>query len=127
MDAAELIRRMKAQRRAWHELDDPPRRALQLERPAEMAVMKWRGSGLTTERVPELLRECVVDWRGFTEADLLGASIGGDTEQPFDREVFSIYIEDHAEELSGAAMKVFDLIKGHQEAREVAGKNSKAS
>jgi hypothetical protein len=122
MDSAEMVRRLQAARQRWHELDDPPRRALLIRRPAEVAMMRWR-ERMTPERIPEMVIETVVDWRGFTEADFLGAGVGASDPQAFSSELFAEWVNDNADALGDVAETVFTMINEHSTAREKALKN----
>lgn len=121
-----MLRKQREARRTWYELDDPPRRALQLRLPSDFKMMKWR-DGVTVERVPEIIEHCVIDWRGFTEADLLGASLAGDAMQPFDKEVFDEWGQDHFAVLSAVTVRVFEFFQGYYEARMEAEKKPSPS
>jgi hypothetical protein len=122
MDADHIARRMRQARERWHELDDPPRRALLIRRPGEVQMMRWR-DGLTVERMPELVAQTVVDWRGFTEEDLLGGGVGGSDPVEFSRAVFDEWIGDRVKEMTDAATAVFELVNAHQIAQQAAAKN----
>jgi hypothetical protein len=89
---AQLLRQLRQSRTFWHELDDPPRRALQLRRPTEDQIVAWQ-EGLAANAQPivrmrSTARDVVVGWRGFTEADVLGAAVGGDAAVTFDSDLF---------------------------------------
>ena len=121
---AEAIRKSRQQ---WHELDEPPRRALLLQRPGDTQLSKWSGSGpagkLTGDEMIALTRQCVVGWRGVTEADLLGAAVGSSDDQPFSREVFDVWAEDQMPVLRDVAVAVLAMIKAHADAKVEASGN----
>jgi hypothetical protein len=126
-DPSETVRRMLTQRRRWHELDDPPRRALLLQRPGALRLMRMRAGGLDAEGAVREVSEAVVDWRGFTEADLLGQAIGSSDAHPFSREVFECWIEDNVDSLEQAAVEYFELIRAYVDSKGGAEKNSSTS
>lgn len=77
IEAQALIARIRAQRESWLEVE--PGKELRIRRPAETRMLTLR-NGVSLESAVE----CVVDWRGLTEADLLGAAIGSSDPLPFD-------------------------------------------
>jgi hypothetical protein len=122
MDAAEMIRRVLASRQSWFELDDPPRRALLLQRPAELQLMAWRDN-LSVMTMPEHVMNVVVGWRGFTEADLLGPAVGSSDEQPFSVELFKLWAADNLMEVTAAGKRVFEMVEQYSKRQESAAKN----
>lgn len=98
MDNALMLRRQRELLATWLELDDPPRRALRLRRPQQWELVKWKDAyqSRDIERTVPLMIDLacglVDEWRGFTEADLLGAAIGSDAEQPFAADLFRAWI-----------------------------------
>jgi hypothetical protein len=111
---AQLIKQLRAARTFWHELDDPPRRALQLRRPSEDQLVGWQdlftADIKTVGRLRQAAREIVVGWRGFTEADVLGPTVGSDAEVEFDLDLFIEWATDDLmllAELSNGAVRAF--------------------
>ena len=121
MESAELLRKRRAARQQWYELDDPARRALLLRRPVRLLMSTW-SKGITAEMVPGIVEQCVVDWRGFTEADLLGAALASDDLQPFDAAVFKDWSEDEPQIFNPVAERIFELIKQDFDTRSTAEK-----
>lgn len=86
--------KIRAQRESWLELDEPPRRALCIRRMPEgrMGVLVVR------KKLPlEDVCECIVNWRGFTEADLLGTSVGSSDVVAFDADACRELVADDVE------------------------------
>lgn len=79
--------------------------------------------GLGAAQVPDLVTQATVDWRGFTEADLLGQAVASDSPQEFDATVFREWIEDDAAAMNSIAMAVVDLIQAHASKQRRAEKN----
>lgn len=124
MDAVEMLRRQREARSQWHELDEnPPRRAVLVRRPSATSMLQF-ASGVGAAQVPDLVTASVVGWRGFTEADLLGAAVASsDSEQPFDAAVFREWIEDDAGAMNSIAIAVVNLVQAHASRQEAAAKN----
>lgn len=123
MDAVEMLRRQREARSKWHELDEPPRRALLVRRPAATAMLQF-ASGISASQVPALVGAAVVDWRGFTEADLLGGTLGSsDAMQPYDAAVFQEWVDDSPEAMNAIALAVVDLVQANTERQARAAKN----
>lgn len=116
MTPQQLIEGMLDRRRQWVEL--PEGKAVRVVRPAEADMPRYR-RGVTVE----LLGECVDGWRGFTEADLLGQTIGTDSPVEFDADLWRAYVADHVKLVGPVAGKVAELIKQHLEAQAAAAKN----
>lgn len=121
--------RMLAARREWFELDEPPRRALQLQRPGTAARMRYQSAiaGAQDEtRIDALIKIATIavnDWRGVTEADLLGAAIGSDVVAPFAADVFALWLDDNFAEVSRIVTRVFEMVRDHDATREDVAKN----
>ena len=121
--------RMLAARREWFELDEPPRRALQLQRPGTTAQMRYRSAiadASDDSRIDALVKIAtiaVADWRGFTEADLLGSAIGSDVAAPFAADVFTLWMDDNFDVLSRIVTRVFEMVRDHDAKREDVAKN----
>ena len=95
MDVSDLLARMQAQREFW--VDLPGGKRLQLRRPHKVDMPKLTG-GVQLDHVVD----ASVGWSGFTEADLLGAGIGGSDEQPFHTELWRAYAADNIDALQTA-------------------------
>jgi hypothetical protein len=128
--SADIAARMRKQRERWLSLDEEKTggRALLLRRPQPLELMAYTDQGkMTADSSMRMARDAVVNWRGFTEATLLGAAIGGDTEVEFSREAFAEWLGDNPEELQRISRQVLELVNSHNEAKAETAKNSKPS
>ena len=81
-------------------------------------------TGISASQVPALVGAAVVDWRGFTEADLLGETLGSsDAMQPFDAAVFQEWVDDSPEAMNTIALAVVDLVQANTDRQARAAKN----
>lgn len=78
---SDVLKRLQAARERWITLDDT--RQVKIRRPVAAKL-----GALLQQTAPEPYLDCVVDWRGFTEASVLGPSLGSDTVLPFDTAVW---------------------------------------
>lgn len=117
MDALALIKRLLAQREFKVELGDGL--AVTVRRPAEAEL----GPYLRGAREPDTHLRCVVDWHGFSEAVLLGASIGSSDPLPFDAEVWLHAARDRTDWIAAIAEELGKSIDAHGRQREATAKN----
>jgi hypothetical protein len=103
MDVQALLARMAAQRETWATLPDGKR--VQLRRPPETELPEMMG-GVGLQHVTD----CACGWEGFTEADLLGAGIGGSDAVPFHRDLWAAYVADNAQALQAAAAALAECV-----------------
>lgn len=101
--ARNLIERLQAQRKHWVDLGDG--RKVQYMRPPEVELPRLI-NGVRIEHVTQY----VCDWKGFSEATLLGAAVGSSDPVEFDRALWAEVVADDvkllgvvAEALAGAA------------------------
>jgi hypothetical protein len=124
--AADVLRDSRRKRTKWYELDSPARRAVQIRLPQQGELYDLRTSRSAAD-VRDLLAQCAIDWRNFTEADILGDQ-GGDSPVPFSRELFEEWIFDHVtDHMMTLARSVIDDARKRTEHREDAAKNSETS
>jgi hypothetical protein len=125
--SAQLLRQLRAARSFWHELDTPPRRALQIRRPTEDQIVSWQD--VFTAEIKNLARlrqaatEVVVGWRGFTEADILGPTVGSDVAVDFDRDLFIEWAIDDLLMLAEVSNKAVQSFIEHRDKKAAAEKN----
>ena len=123
MDSAALLARLRAQREVWVPLDgDGGARSVCVRRPLEADFPKFI-RGITTDHVVEY----ACDWRGFSEATLLGPAIGSPEPLEFDPALWSEYVRDHAEEVKLVAMAMVNAVQAHLKKREESAGNSSPS
>lgn len=111
-----VIEQMLAQRRRYVDLGGGLR--VQVQRPAEAEV----GEFLRSDRL-SAARRWVVGWEGFTGATFLGAGVGSGDAVPFDAELWSHYIADHAEHLDPIVARLIELVTERAESKRAAAKN----
>jgi hypothetical protein len=111
-----LIDRMDAQRTHWAALPDGKR--VQFRRPLETEFGKFR-TGVHVEH----LCEYAIGWEGFTEADLLGAAVGGSDVAPFSPELWARVVRDRIAYVTPLAEALVECIRLHLEAKDGAAKN----
>jgi hypothetical protein len=70
------------------------------------------------------VRQYVEDWDGFTEADLIGAGVGASDVVPFDRGLFSYWIEDNIEAQRKIGSAILNATVDYLTSREATAKNS---
>jgi hypothetical protein len=116
MDAQQLIAKLQAQREGWATLPDGKR--LKFRRPPEVELGKLIG-GVRLEHVIE----CAVGWEGFTEADLLGAGVGGSDPVSFDRDLWAAVVSDRAHYLEPAAAAIAEAVSAYLANRAATAKN----
>ncbi len=125
-DASALIRQLMAQREQW--VDVAPGKSVRFRRPLEGeldALFSATPDGRRAFRV-QLSDVCrhAIDWRGFTEEDLLGKGIGNVDPLPFDGEIFRLAVGDNLDWLQSCVTGLSDLIVSRLEARANARGNS---
>ena len=110
------VDRYLASRERWVELD--PGLAVRVRRPAEARI-----PALLQRGDIEAYAACVVGWRGFTGAMLLGAALASDTPAPFDPELWREVALDNVEWCNKIAEAVVQDCTAFLQARDDARKN----
>jgi hypothetical protein len=119
-DAQGLIARVLAAREVLHEVepaaDGKPAKWVKVRRPprAELPRLKHLDHAFVIG--------CVVDWGGFTEADLLPPGLGGNSPVPFNRELFGVVAVDKPW-FDGIAVKLVEITGQFLAAEKDAAKN----
>lgn len=122
--AERLISQMRDQRASWLDLDD--RRRVKVLRPRETEQVDFLRK--TEGGKPELyadqqhVEKFVVDWEGFTEADLVGAA-GNSEPLAFDQALWREVCADSLEITRKVAQKLLDLIVEYRVAQAKDAKN----
>lgn len=100
-----LLERLRAARESWVSTGEGSFEVL-LRRPTELQLARWR-----QQPGDFVLRQCLVGWRGITEADLVP---GGEGKTPaFDADTCAEYLEDRPD----AYAKVFEGLQHLLDAR----------
>lgn len=100
---ATLAERMLSARESVCEVAEGKK--IRLRRPPQTRIMQMR-AGVTVDDV----YSAAVGWSGFTEADLLGADVGSDSEATFSPDTFRVWAEDNAEALGKLAEHLMEQI-----------------
>lgn len=121
--SALLIKQMREQRMQWVDLDLPGKR-VRIIRPTEVELAQnFIKAGEISVGVDEVKRH-VVDWDGFTEADLLGASVGAANAVPFSPELWAEVVNDRVAWVRSLARALLDAVVAHRTAAGDDAKNS---
>jgi hypothetical protein len=122
MDEKILIKQMLEARDSVLELvcegNGRAARTVTVRRPDEGGMVRLRNAPTL-----EIAREVVVDWKGWTEADLLPEGVGGGDAQPFSRAVWAVYISDNLAHAAAIEARVIELMTEYFARKETAGKN----
>jgi hypothetical protein len=117
-----VLKQLREQRRHWVELrpavGEKPAQEVCFRRPLEAELHRFT-AGVTVDHVCEY----VEDWRGFTEADLLGPAIGASDSVPFDPELWAAWVRDHVAMVRKIAEAIAEQISAHLKRTEEAAKN----
>ncbi len=116
MNANNVLQQLQRSREDWIEIE--PGLRVKVRRPTETDLARFY-NGVTVE----LLCETLVDWEGFTEAKLLGSSVGSSDPLPFDADLAKEVISDHADWSATAAHGLVDLIAKHVDRRQLEKKS----
>lgn len=96
MTPEQILQRRLEQQCEWVSLPvaagEPPRR-VRVRRPYATDLAVFAGGSITAEQVVQ----CVEAWEGFTEATLLGASIGSEDVVEFSRALWADWVRDNPE------------------------------
>lgn len=123
-----LIAALRSARESWVEV--APGKRLKIRRPTEAEFPAFlrkteAGRGIAVEL--EHVQRHVVDWEGFSEADLLGPTVGVSDALPFDAAVWAEVVADHLEWMQPAAQALVQAIVSHLTAQADAAGNSAAT
>lgn len=107
-------------------LDGVPGKAamrLRLLRPSEEDM----GRGIVLAGIISIgfeeVKRFVVDWSGFTQADLLGAAIGSSDAVAFHPDLWAEYVTDNTEVYQRVAQRLVDMCVAHIQAKAADRKN----
>lgn len=125
-EQAALIAQLLAAREHW--VDLAPGKRVKLRRPMEGDLEgMFRGTPRRFTVALEDVQKYAVDWQGFTEADLLGQSIGSSDPLPFSAEVWALAVGDNLDWLQEARKGLEGILAARIEARLAAAGNSAAT
>jgi len=128
-----VIKRLREARMRWVELPHPEHAglAVRIMRPSEVEVTQHLFKGgaqdgtdaTVSVEFADVLR-ATVDWRGFTEATILGAAVGSSDPLPFSAALWSELASDHAAWVRLLASAILQAAVEHHTAKAAAEKNS---
>ena len=128
-----LIKQLREQRMFWVELapagpsdgagPGEPAKRLRLTRPPEVDVGRLLLQGGRLQVSHDDMLRYSVGWEGFTEADILGPSVGGNTPVPFSADLWALVVADHADWAQSAAQALLASVVKHYEAKSADAKN----
>jgi hypothetical protein len=116
MSPEQLIAKLLAQRESWVEVE--PGRRVKVRRPDESEMADFR-AGMSVE----LMLRHVVGWEGFTEADILGPSVGASDPVAFDGALFATIARDHMAWFEPISVEIATRIAAHWKGKEATAKN----
>jgi hypothetical protein len=116
----DLIKQLREQRMTWVELE--PGKEVRTIRPTEVDLVSHFSKGKSLSMGFEEAAKYVVDWRGITEADLLGSAVGSADPVPFTKELWA---EVAADKLDWVNTVVQSLVKQLVERKEAQDQDSK--
>lgn len=116
MTPEQLLARMAEQRAHWATL--PGGQRVRFHRPPEVELPAL-ARGVHVEHVIQY----ACGWEGFTEATLLGASVGSADAVPFHRDLWAAWVRDNTEAIAPVAKAMADAVTAHLQAREATAKN----
>lgn len=121
MNADDLIKRMRAQRMFWVELE--PGKKVQLIRPTdnEVATELFVAGKISTDHA--ICCKFAVGWSGITEADLLGESAGASDPVPFDSALWAELSSDRMEWIEKVGKALLEKAIERHKTKEEAEKN----
>jgi hypothetical protein len=124
VDAKELVLALRRRRESWVTLAEGKR--VKIRRPPETGLREFLTivDGKRTWLVGlEAVQRHVVDWDGFTEADILGASVGSSDTVPFDADLWSELVANNIEWLNDVAAALLKDIVDFLAAKDEVAKN----
>lgn len=122
--STQLIKQLRERRMQWVDLDGLPGKRVRLIRPTEVELSQhFIKDGFVNVGVEEVKR-FTVDWSGFTEADLLGASVGSSDAVPFSPDLWAEVVSDNVTWVRALAKNLLDLAIAHRSKVEDDAKNS---
>ena len=125
MTPEQQVALLRKQRSSWVDLEDG--KSVLVQRPGEMQwreFMSFSEEGKVTGFSADLhhVQRYVTDWKGFTEADVLGGA-GGSDQLAFHPEVWAEVVLDQAAWYTKVAEKLCEMVTSHLAASAEKAKN----
>jgi len=108
-----LIKRLREARMQWIDLEEG--KQVRIIRPTEVELVQHFVKGNQISAGLDHAVRHVVDWKGFTEADILGAGIGASDPLAFDAELWAEVVSDRIEWVKEVSQAIVKLVVDHQE------------
>lgn len=118
---AQLIQQLREQRMKWIELE--PGKEVRIIRPTELELVQHFIKDRAISVGYEEAKRFVVDWRGITGADVLGAAVGSADPIAFDAELWAEVVADRMAWVNKVAQELLDQIVEHRTAIADQAKN----
>ena len=117
----QLIRQLREKRMSW--VDLPDGKAVRIIRPPEREIFinLYKGTSVLVG-FDEACRY-TVDWRGFTEADVLGAAVGAADAVPFTPELWTALAADNTQWAQAVQQALLDVAMAYLQTTQADAKN----
>jgi hypothetical protein len=112
-----LLKKMREQRMFWIDVDDTHK--LQILPPTELQVVLASGAVVD----PQNFAALVQDWKGYSEADFLGAGVASSDPIALDREALNEWFALHTDMLANCLKAINDEFEARREKRQESEKN----
>jgi len=124
-DTSALLLKLRQQREHTVKLGEGKEVTFLRPPETEMTAM-LHGDGDTRTWVVGFAEVCkyVNGWKGFTEADVLGAAVGSSDEVPFSPELWAELVSDKLEWMRKVADKILKSVVEHINKQDTTAKNS---
>lgn len=120
--SAALIKQLRELRMKWIDLPAEGKR-VRIIRPTEAELLQqFVKAGRITAGI-EQAQAFVVDWEGFTAADIVGPAVGASDPLPFDQPLWAEVVSDQLEWVRAVTHALVELITDHHAARAADAKN----
>lgn len=121
MSSATLIKRLREARMQWLDLADG--KQVRIIRPTEVELVLHFVKGHQISVGHDQAARYVVDWQGFSEADILGAAVGSSDPLAFDADLWAELLSDHLAWVNTVSQGLVKLVTEHQAAAAQDAKN----
>lgn len=120
--SAALIKQLREARMRWVDLPAEGKR-VRIIRPTETELLQqFLRDGRITAGI-EQAKAFVVDWEGFTGADIVGPAVGSSDPIAFDQPLWAEVVSDRLEWVGAVTQELVQLITDHHTARAADTKN----
>lgn len=117
-----LVKRLREQRMSWVEV--APGKNVQIIRPTEIDMSRYLVKDGEVSVGYDEVKRFTVGWKGFTEADVLGAAVGASSEVAFTDELWAAVVADHVAWVRTVAQAILDAVIAYRNTLEADTKNS---